>query len=299
VTGHPSYSADRPTAGCQDCTTCNQRCACPGCTAPTVQLVRMGGQPNRAGSTSEPCPTCRSFMNHGGYCPDQWHRPVAAQPSPDLPDDDEEFATPDVGYPTASDLALVAFATGSHHGAISVEYVPVPDEGDDLYRAVAAVYATIRYPINTAEDPARALELAERWAARTDVRAAIDEAVRLTEQRVRAEIGADPETCPVDHTCDEEGPCGCWCELHDCPIADCPTYQLVTAWLDRAAADLAAMTARAEAAEALLRDHILDLDPPDDVAPETGLSSTETGVQATVDGQDANGPQGGSGGGTP
>jgi hypothetical protein len=36
VTGHPN-----PLPHCQDCTTCNQRCACPGCTAPTVQLVRM------------------------------------------------------------------------------------------------------------------------------------------------------------------------------------------------------------------------------------------------------------------
>jgi len=52
VTAHPSYSTERPTAGCDDCdTTCDSRCACPGCTAPTVQLVR----------------------------------PVTAQPSPDLP----------------------------------------------------------------------------------------------------------------------------------------------------------------------------------------------------------------------
>jgi hypothetical protein len=41
VTGHPN-----PLPHCQDCTTCNQRCACPGCTAPTVQLVRMPAQPS-------------------------------------------------------------------------------------------------------------------------------------------------------------------------------------------------------------------------------------------------------------
>jgi hypothetical protein len=38
-----------------------------------------------AGSTSQPCPTCRAFTNHGQSCPDPWHRFLpAAQPKPDL-----------------------------------------------------------------------------------------------------------------------------------------------------------------------------------------------------------------------
>jgi hypothetical protein len=246
------------------------------------------------------------------------------------PDGEEEFATPDMYRPTASDLALVAFATGGHHGVISAEYIPEPYEGDEFDTQLAhdtmrglldgihalkkaltppaapddqvrnwSLYTGDEYggiycgdpecgcdavragalggvQVATPSDPPHSLRRDRKLhmaAARAELvveypgqdcssslvaarandpgfRAAVDEAVRLTEQRVRAEIGADPETCPVDHTCDDEGSCGCWCELHDCPIADCPTYQLVTAWLNRAAADLAAMTARAESAEA-------------------------------------------------
>jgi hypothetical protein len=44
----------------------------------------------------------------------------------------------------------------------------------------------------------------------------------------------DPETCPVDHTCDEDEVCGCWCEVHDCRIAECPTFKLVDSWLSDA-----------------------------------------------------------------
>jgi hypothetical protein len=99
----------------------------------------------------------------------------------------------------------------------------------------------------------------------------------------------------------------------------------------QAEADLAAMTARAEGAEARAwragyhaavaelqgvyrrtgspaaqwAGDYLDAQTPyverraRGAGPETGLSSTETGVQATVEGQDANGPQDGSRGGTP
>jgi hypothetical protein len=92
---------------------------------------------------------------------------------------------------------------------------------------------------------------------------------------------------------------------------------------ERAEADLAAMTARAESAEArydrarpivqaalAFAGRPLGMDDFDDAydelraavrefdeeGAEIGLSSTETGVQATVEGQDANGPQDGSGG---
>jgi len=54
--------------------------------------------------------------------------------------------------------------------------------------------------------------------------------------RVLAEV-AEPEPCPLDHSCDEDEPCGCWCHLHDCAIAECPTLQRVNDWLKSARAD--------------------------------------------------------------
>lgn len=107
-----------------------------------------------AGSTSSPRPTCGQHMNPGGHCPDPWHSAVTAQPSPDLPDNlqrrggyaqggispepirmverdvDEQFI-PDVGHATASDLALVARATGG--GIRSAELIPAYED-DELPR---------------------------------------------------------------------------------------------------------------------------------------------------------------------
>jgi hypothetical protein len=73
--------------------------------------------------------------------------------------------------------------------------------------------------------------------------------------RLAAEPDSDPETCPLDHTCDEDEICNCWCDGHDCPAAECPSFRLVTSRLRDAAeklADARAATLRS-AADALLR----------------------------------------------
>lgn len=48
----------------------------------------------------------------------------------------------------------------------------------------------------------------------------------------------DRTPCPVDHQCEGEASCGCWCDLHDVPIAECPTFTLVRSWLDSRDAEL-------------------------------------------------------------
>lgn len=45
--------------------------------------------------------------------------------------------------------------------------------------------------------------------------------------RLRAELDGEPEPCPLDHSCDPDEPCGCWCHLHDCAIVECPSFQYV------------------------------------------------------------------------
>lgn len=56
-----------------------------------------------------------------------------------------------------------------------------------------------------------------------------------------------PQECQLDHSCQDDEMCSCWCELHDCPIANCPSYKLVTAWLAQARAEGVA-AGRAQAA---------------------------------------------------
>lgn len=58
--------------------------------------------------------------------------------------------------------------------------------------------------------------------------------------------------CPVDHQCEGEQSCGCWCDLHDVPIAECPTFRLVDSWTEQLRAERDALTAAiAQAREAL------------------------------------------------
>jgi len=38
----------------------------------------------------------------------------------------------------------------------------------------------------------------------------------------------------LDHNCQDDEMCSCWCELHDCPLDNCPSYKLVTAWIEQA-----------------------------------------------------------------
>lgn len=70
--------------------------------------------------------------------------------------------------------------------------------------------------------------------------------------RLSAKPDPDPETCPLDCTCDEDETCGCWCDVHDCPIAECPSFKLVDSWLRDAAEkrDTEVAQLRAELAEA-------------------------------------------------
>ena len=51
-------------------------------------------------------------------------------------------------------------------------------------------------------------------------------------ERLTKRVAEEPIPCPVDHGCDVDESCSCWCDLHDCPIDECPTYRLVTSWLD-------------------------------------------------------------------
>jgi hypothetical protein len=142
---------------------------------------------------------------------------------------------------------------------------PLADEDEDTYEEfVVTPYETdlaISNPVTWPDSPGRdwPAELAAMMAERdqalgrvTELEAVLRESVRATEERMRAELAADPETCPVDHRCDEEEPCGCWCEVHDCPIGDCPTFRMVDAALTQLTAERDAALARAQAAEAAL-----------------------------------------------
>jgi hypothetical protein len=218
--------------------------------------------------------------------------------------------------------------------------------GEDVHQAAAEAYqAALSPPVDGAPVALTAADMRLRRLG-----AAVDEAVRLTEQRVRAEIGAaaeQPRYIPFRDPLPES--------VHrrvlltpemffdydaDGQLVGMGTTCGATALMRALGAmapdllagadELAAMTARAEAAKrrlAVVVDVVREaayvadpydvtdwqrgyraacaritgaLDsttrPLDDVAPETGLSSTETGVQATVEGKDANGPQDSSGG---
>lgn len=52
-----------------------------------------------------------------------------------------------------------------------------------------------------------------------------------SEDARREQQAKDLTPCPVDHQCEQEQTCGCWCELHDVAIAECPTFRLVDSWL--------------------------------------------------------------------
>jgi len=49
--------------------------------------------------------------------------------------------------------------------------------------------------------------------------------------RLRAELDGEPDPCPLDHGCDPDGVCSCWCHLHDCALGECPTFKIVESWL--------------------------------------------------------------------
>lgn len=59
----------------------------------------------------------------------------------------------------------------------------------------------------------------------------------MTDTRANPDIQPhpdSPEPCMLDHNCDDDEMCSCWCELHDCPLDNCPSYKLVTAWIEHA-----------------------------------------------------------------
>lgn len=62
---------------------------------------------------------------------------------------------------------------------------------------------------------------------------------------------AEPTPCPVDHSCEGEQSCGCWCDLHDVPIAECPTFMLVSSWIESRDRELAEARAAIERVRAL------------------------------------------------
>jgi hypothetical protein len=77
---------------------------------------------------------------------------------------------------TEADIALIEHATSGNHGAIGVDFPPVPDEAEDVYQAAYDAYRAIPGTIDL---------------NRTRIRAVVDVAVRITEERVRAEYGEE------------------------------------------------------------------------------------------------------------
>jgi len=208
----------------------------------------MTTQPNRAGSTSKPCPTCGLFMNPGGYCADQWHRPVTAQPSPDLPQARiersraamiETAAEWGIGCPTCRTILRDPTCPDPWHFDNRPQDLPHPlpeslrrDRKPDEYRA-----ANI-----TVEQGQEA------------VRARLEAEVQRLRQHI---LDIDAHATPYGDIPREPG----WVGM----------YLLTAGALHRALgtighsapncqaeADLAAMTARAESAEAMARDCDLD-----------------------------------------
>jgi hypothetical protein len=258
VTGHPN-----PLPHCQDCTTCNQRCACPGCTAPTVQLVRM-----------------------------------PAQPSPDLPDSLRRDRLP-VGedlYREAAEAYQAAFPN------------PVGGSSVALTAADMRLRAAVDRVVELTEQRVRAELAAAIEAARREGRNERDAYWRASVERDAAQYLASVNDLVTQHAAEvkrltDQRDASQRFNEHCQTVAD--NYAATNRQL---AADLAAMEARTEEAEA--RFQWVDITQLADngtrikccncgheqFTPARPLSSTETGVQATVEGQDGNGPQDDSGG---
>jgi hypothetical protein len=270
VTSHPTYSADRPTAGCHVCATCDSRCACPGCTAPTVQLVRM-----------------------------------PAQPSPDLPDSLRRDRTLHMAAARAE--LVVEYPGQDCSSSLVAARAHDPGFRAAVDEAVRLTEQRVRAEIAAAAEQPRYIPF------RDPLPESVHQRVLLTPEMF-FDYDADGQLVGMGTTCGATA-------LMRALGAMAP--DLLTG-----ADDLAAMTARAEGAEARAwragyhaavaelqgvywrtgspaaqwAGDYLDAQTPyverraRGAGPETGLSSTETGVQATVEGRDANGPQDGSGG---
>lgn len=224
----------------------------------------MTAQSSRAGSTSEPCPTCRSFMNHGGYCPDQWHRPVTAQPSPDLPDSlRRQSGNPSTRVITVGTAPVVP--SGPAPGA------PTPRPSEDPYQAAAEAWAA---PFDSTP-----LQMGVT-AGHAGLRAAVDRVAELTEQRYAAIVTGWADRCET-----------AWQERDQARAqlaqmtAGRATWKAKALEMERAR-DLAEVDLATLAA---IRAHY-------GTGPETGPSATHSPEQATVEGYDPDGPQDGSGG---
>jgi hypothetical protein len=168
--------------------------------------------------------------------------------------------------------------------------------GEDVHQAAAEAYqAALSPPVDGAPVALTAADMRLRRLG-----AAVDEAVRLTEQRVRAECAAEIQRLAAQLA-----------EANATTDAYHADRDRQRTRAERAEADLAAMTARAEQVQPVLiaaRSWLTqetgsrDISPADarliaalrsydETDPLWALSLTETGVQATVEGQDANGPQ--------
>lgn len=166
--------------------------------------------------------------------------------------------------------------------------------GEDVYQAAAEAWCVARFsyagPYARPEGRARHIANDARATAHEpSFRAAVDRAVELTEQRVRAETAERIANHADTHFPE--------------PINS--AQRTARRWLLTAARIAAGPMTREQAAAALAAGNyaVCNLDeagqpiqPDDQTGPETALSATLPASGATVEGSDADGPQGGSGG---
>lgn len=149
---------------------------------------------------------------------------MTAQPSPDLPDSLQRQTKP---------------------------------AGEDVYQAAAEAYCG---PVENWLRPARDRGV-EHHRDNPAFRAAVDEAVRLTEQRVRAEMAAEIEAARREGADERDA---YWRATRERDAAEFvavwDSVATIEAERDQARADLAAMTARAESAEAMYDQARADVD---------------------------------------
>lgn len=217
-----------------------------------------------AGSTSQPCPTCRAITNQGGHCPDPWHRPL---PSPDVPacraeyprlafvspnariircglqaghpgeheEDDTEVTWAD---PPSPDLPATMLTGGDFDpepdtDGKSVRFMLAPEDLPDLYQAAEdaydqAIQRKLGNPLGSHGQPRGAIAKIPAFRAAVDRVAELVRAEQTAEiARLRAALDTKTEVARSNLR----------------HVATLCEYQ------DQLTADLAAMTARAESAE--------------------------------------------------